>query len=67
LKTNSWQPQVKYLAKIFEILIKTIYMLLRAAEQPFDDFSHFLQNLLLKCLHFPHFAGFLFHDEWMQR
>jgi len=59
VKTNGSQPnkypisrkKAEYHAKIFETLIKTIYMFLCAhgtAEQPHPTFfSHLLQNLML--------------------
>jgi len=38
LKTNGCQPEAKYLAITFETLIKTICVLLRAAEDPHPTF-----------------------------
>ena len=67
VKTNGCQPQAKCLAKTFETLIKSIDMILCAAEHPHPTFFvRLLQNLMLDDLHFSPTAGYLRYCEWIQ-
>jgi len=52
VKTNGGQPEAKCLAKNFETLIKTIYLLLCTAKHPHPIFCLLLPNLILKYFHF---------------
>jgi len=54
MNTNGCPPHAKYLAKSFDTLIKTIYMLLYTTEHSHPAFLtiYLIQNLMLNCFNF---------------
>ena len=66
VKTKGCQPQGKYLAKTFETLIKTIYMLLCAAEQHHPTIYPFTSEPDVRMSSFLSHCRISADDEWMQ-